>query len=161
MTMNETFDLTQFDAVEVHGCVQRHLRDDGTFEVEVADAGERPDFWTVYLHLRSGGIIAYKDFPTESEANLSAKELERDLTGTHAAQGTGVEVILMNQMDEKPYTEVFVEDIEEGNEVLIGRHWELIDAVAESKLPGMIWLHYADGTASQCYPARALLKLAR
>lgn len=36
---------------------------------------EDAEFWSVYGHCRSGGVLCLEDFPTETEAHAFAKRL--------------------------------------------------------------------------------------
>lgn len=51
--------LSQYDAIEVNAV---HA-EDGICEVTFAV--EKADFWSVYFHLRSGGVECVADFPAE------------------------------------------------------------------------------------------------
>jgi len=59
----ETCTLDGFDAMEVAGCV-----DTGDGCIEVCFDEEEPEFWTVYGHWRSGGVLALWDVPTQEKA---------------------------------------------------------------------------------------------
>ena len=59
--------IREYDALKIHPCAVIGKAKDGTQHVEVCDA-EEAHFWTVYGHLRSGGISAFEDFPTQAEA---------------------------------------------------------------------------------------------
>jgi hypothetical protein len=67
----------------------------------------------------------------------------------------------MTMQQENAASTVFAEDIEEGNEVLIGREWLLVEDVTVNGATGMIWLHGKGGTYSTAYPPRAELKVIR
>lgn len=59
--------IRNFDALEIQPCAVIARCDDGTGIAEPC----RPEdaaFWTVYGHLRSGGVDAFEDFATEAEA---------------------------------------------------------------------------------------------
>ena len=59
--------IRDFDALEIHPCaVIRH--DSMANEIVEQCAPEDAHFWTVYGHLRSGGVDAFEDFATEAEA---------------------------------------------------------------------------------------------
>lgn len=63
--------VEQFDAVELHG-VSR-CGDD----IEVDDTN--PDFFSVYLHLKSGGVDCVGDYGMQRFAELRAREIARIL----------------------------------------------------------------------------------
>ena len=58
--------IRDFDALEVQPCV---IVGNSAFE-EIVEPCRPEDahFWTVYGHLRSGGVNAFEDFATEAEA---------------------------------------------------------------------------------------------
>lgn len=53
----------RFDAYEVHPC-----REISPGVVEQCDEGEQPDFWSVYIHLVSGGLQCIADCNSEQDA---------------------------------------------------------------------------------------------
>jgi hypothetical protein len=59
--------IWDFDALEIHPCAVIDRDCDGTETVEQCEPQDA-HFWTVYGHLRSGGVDAFEDFPTEAEA---------------------------------------------------------------------------------------------
>ena len=68
--------IREFDALEIAPC--RVVGRDGLGNeiVEPCDgAPEEAAFWTVYGHLRTGGVDAIEDFPTEAEAVLFHDQL--------------------------------------------------------------------------------------
>lgn len=56
----------KWDALEIHGC-----KDNGE-DVFPVENDEEPDFYTVYLHLVDGGIMAVADLPTQELAEQLA-----------------------------------------------------------------------------------------
>ena len=59
--------IHDFDALEIHPCmVIGHDSMDNEI-VEQCDP-DAAHFWTVYGHLRTGGVDAFEDFATEAEA---------------------------------------------------------------------------------------------
>jgi len=69
---NLAFDITDFDAVEVEPVCEFP---DGTVEVCDRHSAEIT-FWSVYLHLKEGGVICIADAPTEDMANTIAHALQ-------------------------------------------------------------------------------------
>jgi hypothetical protein len=61
-------DLNQYDGVEVHP-VAREMRADGIELFEQCDR-DSPDihYWSVYLHMKEGGISCIADCPNEETA---------------------------------------------------------------------------------------------
>ncbi len=59
--------IRDFDALEIQPCAVIGHCEDGTEIVEPCGL-ETAHFWTVYGHLRTGGVEAFEDFPTEAEA---------------------------------------------------------------------------------------------
>jgi hypothetical protein len=51
--------------------------------------------------------------------------------------------------------------VQEGDEVLIGERWVLIEDVKENPNTQRVWLAYNGGSASTSYPARAMLRVSR
>jgi hypothetical protein len=68
-------DLTEYDAVEVHP-VAREIRD-GMDLFEQCDP-DSPDLhcWSVYLHMKEGGISCIADCPNEETALFIAGAVE-------------------------------------------------------------------------------------
>jgi hypothetical protein len=66
-------DIQQFDGLEIHPCRIERTEDGGTFIEQCAP--EDAEFWSVYGHCRSGGVLCFEDFPTETEAHAFAKRL--------------------------------------------------------------------------------------
>ncbi len=61
--------IQEFDALEVAPCrVVGHDSLGNEIVEPCDDAPEEAVFWTVYGHLRSGGVDAFEDFATEAEA---------------------------------------------------------------------------------------------
>jgi hypothetical protein len=59
--------IRDFDALEIQPCtVVGH----DSMDTEIVEPCEPEDahFWTVYGHLRTGGVDAFEDFSTEAEA---------------------------------------------------------------------------------------------
>lgn len=61
----------EFDAVEVHGVRRLHLAND----VDVEQDDERPEFYSVFAHMREGGVDCIGDFDTRGEADQYAGEI--------------------------------------------------------------------------------------
>ena len=59
--------IRDFDALEIQPCAVIGRCEDGTEIVEPCEAADA-HFWTVYGHLRTGGVDAFEDFPTKAEA---------------------------------------------------------------------------------------------
>src|SRR5580700_11170972 len=59
--------IREFDALEIHPCA---VIGHDLFGKDIVEQCEPEDaaFWTVYGHLRTGGIDAFEDFATEAEA---------------------------------------------------------------------------------------------
>ena len=81
---NEVFSITvpflplvQYDAIEIYPCVETEHGVE-RFESNEHPAHTQPDFWSVALHLQSGGIETIADFSLESQA-CSFGELMRAL----------------------------------------------------------------------------------
>jgi len=66
-------DIQQFDGLEIHPCRTEHAPAGPSF-IEPCDP-ETAEFWSVYGHCRSGGVLCFEDFPTETEAHAFAKRL--------------------------------------------------------------------------------------
>lgn len=59
--------IRDFDALEIHPCAVIGYGEDGTEIVEPCEPKDAA-FWTVYGHLRTGGVDAFEDFATEAKA---------------------------------------------------------------------------------------------
>ncbi|QHS09009.1 hypothetical protein [Sinimarinibacterium sp. NLF-5-8] len=68
-------DMSVFDAVEVHGCTVVDDYDGREIIEQTADGV--PDFWSVYLHYKSGGLDCIADFRDEHQAKLFADQMAR------------------------------------------------------------------------------------
>ena len=66
-------DIHQFDGLEIHPCRTERVEDGRTF-IEPCEP-ETAEFWSVYGHCRTGGVLCFEDFPTEAEAHAFAKRL--------------------------------------------------------------------------------------
>lgn len=70
--------LSHFDAYEVHPCceVMPTLKDGKITRVVETCEPEQADFWSVYGHFPTGGVISLADCPTEAVAKMLANALE-------------------------------------------------------------------------------------
>jgi hypothetical protein len=59
--------IRDFDALEIHPCIVIGNDSIGNDIIEQCEP-EDAHFWTVYGHFRTGGVDAFEDFPTETEA---------------------------------------------------------------------------------------------
>lgn len=59
--------IKDFDALEIHACAIIGRESTGKEIVEPCEPADA-DFWTVYGHYRTGGVDAFEDFATETEA---------------------------------------------------------------------------------------------
>ena len=66
-------DIQQFDGLEIHPCRTEWAEDGGTF-IEQCEPGAA-EFWSVYGHCRSGGVLCFEDFPTSTQARAFADRL--------------------------------------------------------------------------------------
>lgn len=66
--------MTQFDALELHACVEHEDSDGETF-IEQEDDAKTPTMFSVYGHLKSGGILCLEDFKSH-EAALAWMKVE-------------------------------------------------------------------------------------
>jgi hypothetical protein len=59
--------IRQFDALEIHPCM---IIGNDSPDNPIVEQCEPEDahFWCVFGHLRTGGVDAFEDFPTEAEA---------------------------------------------------------------------------------------------
>lgn len=76
MLFGSNKNLDQYDAVEVHPCINM---DDNTELIEEQEIGENPHasyFWAVYLHLKAGGIESVADVSSKEAAVKLAEALE-------------------------------------------------------------------------------------
>lgn len=55
----ENINLTTFDALEIHPV--KELMDDGQLFCDQCEEDESPDFYTVYAHIKTGGLQALMD----------------------------------------------------------------------------------------------------
>jgi hypothetical protein len=66
--------IRDFDALEIHPCLvigNDSLNNQIVEQCETTEA----HFWTVYVHLRTGGVDAFEDFSTEAEADAFHDQL--------------------------------------------------------------------------------------
>lgn len=63
-----------YDAVEVHGCRQESVGP-ATGDVVIEMNDDNPEFFGVYLHLKTGGVECVEDFRTMIDAMAYAEEL--------------------------------------------------------------------------------------
>jgi hypothetical protein len=66
-------DIHQFDGLEIHPCRTEHAQG-GTSFIEQCEP-ETAEFWSVYGHCRSGGVLCFEDFPTKEQAHAFATRL--------------------------------------------------------------------------------------
>jgi hypothetical protein len=66
-------DIQQFDGLEIHPCRTEHAEAGGTF-IEPCEP-EAAEFWSVYGHYKTGGVLCCEDFPTQTEARAFADRL--------------------------------------------------------------------------------------
>src|ERR1700677_1039339 len=66
--------IRDFDAIEIHPCMVIGNDSMGNEIVEPCEP-EDAHFWTVYGHLRTGGVDAFEDFATEAEASAFSDRL--------------------------------------------------------------------------------------
>jgi hypothetical protein len=66
--------INEFDAIEVHPCWVVGNTSGGTKIIEQCEPAQA-HFWSVYGHLRTGGLDCFEDFPTEMEAVAFASKL--------------------------------------------------------------------------------------
>jgi hypothetical protein len=62
------------ELLEIHPVQERADTDDGFSYCEQCTP-EEADFWSVYGHLREGGVLCLEDFTTEAEARAFAETL--------------------------------------------------------------------------------------
>jgi hypothetical protein len=65
--------LVEFDGLEIHPV--RECTEDDRFTYCEPCSPEKADFWSVYGHLREGGVECFEDFKTEAEARAFAETL--------------------------------------------------------------------------------------
>lgn len=65
-------DPSKIDALEIHGVAEEQDPDGGTI-CEIDD--ENPAFFSVYAHLRRGGVDCIADFPTREAAKSFARSI--------------------------------------------------------------------------------------
>jgi len=70
--------LADYDALEVSGVENLNDGADGTTYCE-ACSDDRADFWSVYAHCVTGGVICIGDFETPALANAYADALSGKL----------------------------------------------------------------------------------
>lgn len=78
--------LDAYDAIEVYGCVY------AGFFIERLEANEHPDkaapdFWSVALHLETGGIETIADFPHAPQAESFGELMRQILLEAREAAG--------------------------------------------------------------------------
>jgi hypothetical protein len=72
-----SYDLTKFDAIEVNP-VAGWVDEDGDTNCNVCDEDDpNLEMWSVYLHLKEGGVEWIADCATKEDAYLIAEALER------------------------------------------------------------------------------------
>lgn len=78
--------LAAYDAIEVYPCIEG---EDGIerFEANEHAPATVPHFWSVALHLVSGGIEAIADFPTETQADTFGELMRGVLLAARQAAG--------------------------------------------------------------------------
>lgn len=75
VTPSWMMEIQTFDAIEVHPvCNVGQDGQTGTLYCEVCTP-EEADFWSVYGHLKEGGVDCLEDFPTQEEAETFAARL--------------------------------------------------------------------------------------
>ena len=67
--------IAQYDALEVHGV--RDVATDGSGGTQCEVDDEHPQFYSVYLHRKEGGVECVGDFSAEADANTFATELHQ------------------------------------------------------------------------------------
>lgn len=65
--------ITEYDGLEIHP-VREELLENGTSYCEPCTPDEA-QFWSVYGHLKTGGVDCIEDFATEAEARALAEQL--------------------------------------------------------------------------------------
>ena len=65
--------IHDYDGLEIHPCHEQE-EDDGSTHIEQCEA-EEAQFWSVYGHLKTGGIECFEDHPTEKEARKAAEQI--------------------------------------------------------------------------------------
>ena len=66
-------DIQQFGGLEIHPCRTEHAEEGRTFIEQCAP--ESAEFWSVYGHCRTGGVLCFEDFPTKAQAHAFADRL--------------------------------------------------------------------------------------
>jgi hypothetical protein len=79
-TGNAAPDWTQFDALEIGGCITLAREADGETFVEGGIADSEAEFWTVYGHFKNGGCEAITDCATRAMVDSVASRLS-ELSG--------------------------------------------------------------------------------
>jgi hypothetical protein len=67
--------IRDFDAIEVHPCRVVDIAG-GVETVETCEAADA-QFWSVYGHCVTGGLVCFEDFPTAAAAEDFAAKLRR------------------------------------------------------------------------------------
>ena len=67
-------EIPSFDGLEIHPVRELIDEEDGSGYCEQC-APDEAHFWSVYGHLRSGGVLCLEDFATEAEARAFARRL--------------------------------------------------------------------------------------
>lgn len=65
-------EIADCDGLELHPV--REITDGGVPYCEQCEPGEA-QFWSVFGHLKEGGVVCFEDFETEAPARLFAEEL--------------------------------------------------------------------------------------
>lgn len=67
-------DIHTCDGLEIHPVRELTDEDDGSSYCEQCEPHEA-QFWSVYGHLKEGGVLCLEDFPSETEARAFAQTL--------------------------------------------------------------------------------------
>ncbi len=67
LTPRWMLNIRQFDALEIHSCKVIGKDSSGKDIVEQC-SDEEAQFWTVFGHIKTGGVDDFEDFGTEAEA---------------------------------------------------------------------------------------------
>lgn len=70
-----------FDGFEIHPC-KEYKAPSGARFIEQIDEGEQADMWSVYVHLKEGGLSCIADLDTEQQA-LDFVEMIETLLNNH------------------------------------------------------------------------------
>lgn len=60
--------MSRFDALELHACVEHQAAQSGETFIEQEDDERNPTMFSVYGHLKSGGVFCLEDFEKHSTA---------------------------------------------------------------------------------------------